>query len=155
MRMLFVVAAGTMAGAPARAQGVSSPHASPVPCASVPATPPDSQPREYDTLADTISAGDVFGGTILRSIVVLQFRRGTPHAQKQTAICGVHGLVVGGRPLSAGEGIYLIRIPSDSTLASLRRAVDALRADPHVLYAGPERVLTNLTPARTPPPDAR
>ncbi|MHB1299184.1 MAG: hypothetical protein ACYC0B_11700 [Gemmatimonadaceae bacterium] len=122
------------------------------PCSVVPATPPDSTPREYNTFADTIGGGDTFGGTVLRDIVVLQFRRGTSQSDKQTAICRVRGVVVGGRPLATGEGIYLVRIPGDRSIRALRRAIDALREVPHVLYVGPERVLTNLTPARTPPP---
>lgn len=111
------------------------------PCTAVPSTPPDSIPAEYETLADTISAGERFSSPVLRDIVLLQFKRGTLQADKVAAICLVEGVVVGGKPLTEGEGIYLVRIPGDRTARTLFSAIDRLRLLPQVLYAGPEAVL--------------
>lgn len=111
------------------------------PCSAVPATPPDSIPREYETMADTISAAGRLSSPVLRDIVLLQFRRGTSRADKIAAVCLVDGVVVGGRPLMPGEGIYLVRIPGDRTAQTLFKAIDSLRQLPQVLYAGPEAVL--------------
>lgn len=115
-------------------------------CAAVPATPPDSMPREYETLADTVSGGSHYAGVVLRDIVVLQFRRGTPHADKKAVICLIRAIVVGGRPLAENEGIYLLRIPGDRTAETLFRAIGKLRLQPQVSFVGPEEVLSNLTP---------
>lgn len=111
-------------------------------CADVPVTPPDSTPHEYETFDDTTSAGERLSAPVLRDIVVLQFRRGTPHTDKVAAICLVDGRVVGGYPLwKEGEGIYLVRIPGDRMATTLFKAIDELRRLPQVLYAGPETIL--------------
>ena len=110
------------------------------PCTEVPVTPPDSTPHEYETFADTMSADEHLSSPVLRDIVVLQFKRGTPHADKVAAICLVDGRVVGGSPLSEGEGIYFVRIPGDRTATTLFKAIGELRRLPQVLYAGPEAI---------------
>ena len=151
--ILFVVIAATVRGT------ATSPRSSPLPpmqavawrvCAVVPATPPDSTPREYETFADTVNGGNHFGGPVLRDIIVLQFKRGTAQSEKESAICLVEGVVVGGRPLTKNEGIYLVRIPGDRTAGTLFKAIGRLRPLPQVLFVGPEALLTNLTPSRDP-----
>lgn len=89
-----------------------------------------------------MSAGNRLSPPVLRDIVILQFKRGTPHADKVAAMCLVDGRVVGGYPLEEeGEGIYLVRIPGDRTATTLFKAIDELRRLPQVLYAGPEAIL--------------
>lgn len=118
------------------------------PCAPVPSTPPDSTPVEYETFADTVSAGNRLSTAVLRDIVVLQFKRGTSQADKVAAICLVEGVVVGGYPLVEGEGIYLVRIPGDRTARTLFGVIDRLRSLPQVLYAGPESLVIRGNPSR-------
>lgn len=127
-------------------------------CSAVPASPPDSLPIEYQTLSDTMSGGNHWAGVMLRQIVVVQFRRGTAQPLKQAAICSVRGVVVGGRPLGREDGIYLVRVPTDSTGELLWRAIGELRKLPSVAIAMPEEVLSNLTgdvsSYKTPPRDS-
>ena len=77
----------------------------------VPATPPDSVPADLGDSTKWVSGGSHYGGTILRDIIVLVFRRGTSQAERQSAIDLVHGSVAGGHPLPQGEGIRERRRP--------------------------------------------
>lgn len=114
----------------------------------VPSEAPDSLPAEYETLGDTISAETHLSGVILRDIVIVQFRNGTTVAEKQEAVEALSGVVVGGRQIGVGEGIYLLRIPTDGTADPVFAAIGMLRSLPAVLYAGAERVFSNFTTYR-------
>jgi len=114
-------------------------------CATVPASPPDSLPVEYETLSDTMSGGNHWAGVVLRQIVVVLFRRGTAQPLKQAAICSVRGVVVGGRPFHGEDGICLVRVPTDPTGELLWRAIGGLKKLPSVAIAMPEEVLMDLT----------
>lgn len=116
--------------------------------ADVPAAAPDSLPADYETMADTINGGEHFAGTVLRSIVVVQFKENTTQADKQLAIEGVAGIVVGGRSHVVREGIYLVRVPTDGTSAQLFAAIDQLRQHPRVAFVSSEEVLSDFTTYR-------
>ncbi|MHB1096755.1 MAG: S8 family peptidase [Gemmatimonadaceae bacterium] len=116
----------------------------------MPPTPPDNLPIEYETLTNTISGGNHWDGELLRGIVVLQFKRHTTLDDKQAAIDAVSGTVVGGRPLSSGEGIYLVRVRDDGTVEPLFAAISRLKQFPQVLLAMPEQVFNGFTTFLTP-----
>ena len=107
----------------------------------VPATPPDSVPADLGDSTKWVSGGSHYGGTILRDIIVLVFRRGTSQAERQSAIDLVRGSVAGGHPLPQGEGIYLVRVPTDGTIEPLFKAIAALRALPQVSIAMPDEII--------------
>lgn len=109
----------------------------------VPALPPDSLPIELRTLSDTVSGGTEHPGPVLRDIIVVLFRPGTAQAERQAAIDSVHGVVVGGRRDSDGDGVYLVRVPTDGTIDTLSRITKRLNALRQVLVAMPDEVWVN------------
>jgi hypothetical protein len=109
--------------------------------ALVPAVPPDSVPADYGDTARWVSGGSHVSGKILSDIVVLEFRRYTPQADRQAAVDLVHGIVVGGRRRGDGDGIYLVRVPTDGRIEPLFQAIATLRALSQVAIAMPEMIL--------------
>ncbi|MBA2244919.1 MAG: S8 family serine peptidase, partial [Gemmatimonadetes bacterium] len=75
-------------------------------------------------------------GPVLKDIIVLMFKPGTPQEQRQAAVDLVQGEVIGGRNSApVVEGDYYIRIEDDGTGERLCQAIDQLRALPQVLVA--------------------
>ena len=102
---------------------------------AVPALPPDSIPAEYADTTMWVSGGTHLAGTVLRDIIVLGFKRGTPQSDRAAAVALVNGTVVGGRRRQDGDGLYLIRVPTDGTVGPLFRAIGQLRQLPQVSTA--------------------
>ncbi|MBA4160371.1 MAG: S8 family serine peptidase, partial [Gemmatimonadetes bacterium] len=101
----------------------------------VPPQAPDTLPAGlYDE--STIRHNSVcIASPVLKDIIVLRFRPGTPQEQRQAAVDLVQGEVIGGRRPTDLEGQYYIRTPDDGTGERLCQAIDQLRALPQVLVA--------------------
>ena len=56
-------------------------------------------------------------------------------AQRQSAIAAITGVVVGGARNATGDGYYLVRVPADSSAATVDAAVRLLTARPEVRLA--------------------
>jgi hypothetical protein len=98
---------------------------------AVPASPPDHVPDDLTMHVDSASG-------IVRDIVVVQFRAGTPVDVKAAVVDRVSGRVVGGYPSPPGsplEGSYIIRIPDTGFVQGAQDAVATLSAQPSVLHA--------------------
>jgi len=109
---------------------------------AMPASPPDSLPPEYATLTDTVRIPNQYAGPLLRQILFVEFKPGTSIASKQSAIASVNGVVAGGAPDAApGGGLYVIRVPSDSTGLPLQGALARLQSFPQVDDASVDLVL--------------
>jgi hypothetical protein len=96
---------------------------------AVPAVAPDSEPRALMTAAHIVRPPNGQGFDFFRDLLVVRFKLGTALAERTAAISSVAGNVVGGflDPTSEG-GAYLIKLPSDSTQATLIAAEASLRA---------------------------
>lgn len=117
---------------------------------AVPATAPDSVPSDLEDSTKWVSGEPNYAGTIVRDILVLVFRPGTSQAERQFAVDQVNGTVVGGHAVPNGEGVYLIRVPTDSTLAPLFQAIATLRRLPQVSIAMPDDIIMNAPTYRRP-----
>ena len=96
-----------------------------------PAAPPDHVPEDLMMHVDSASG-------IVRDVVLVQFRAGTPVDVKAAVIDRVSGRVVGGYPSPPGsplEGSYIIRIPDTGFVQGAQDAVATLSAQPSVLNA--------------------
>ena len=107
----------------------------------VPVVPPDSLPSDLTDSTMWVSGKPYYNGTILRDILILRFRAGTSQAERQAAVDLVHGIVAGGRRFTEADGLYLIRVPTDGTVAPLFKAIDALNALPQVSHAMPDEII--------------
>ena len=110
----------------------------------VPAVPPDSLPSDYSDTTKAVSGGEFVAGMILPDILVLEFKRNTSQADRQSAIALVKGMVVGGRKRPDGDGLYLIRVPVDGTLKPLFQAIERLKQLRQVSTVTPEVIFTDL-----------
>lgn len=110
---------------------------------AMPASPPDSLPPEYATLTDTVRIPNTYAGPVLRQLLFVEFKPGTSIAARQSAIASVNGVVAGGAPDAAPTGgLYVIRVPSDSTGLPLQGALARLQSFPQVDDASVDLVLT-------------
>ena len=108
------------------------------------ARPPDRIPSEIYAREKVIDAAPCASGRLLRDIVLLAFRSGTPRRRRQAVVDAVEGVVVGGRRLGGADGFYVVRVPDDGSGAGLCRALTRLEAMPEVEGAVPE--LLSLRP---------
>ena len=122
--------------------------------APVPLTPPDSVPATLFDSVNLTTDATRWGSVFMRDIVMLRFAATATEAQRQAAVDGVAGTVVGGHRFSTGDGLYLIHVPDDTTNNRLFVAIDALRANPIVRWAMPNSVTiggtTSLRPSDGP-----
>ena len=130
-----------LVGLACRGQAVRSPGVGRYQQTLVPVVPPDSLPSDLTDSTKWVSGGSHYNGTILRDVLILIFRPGTSQAERQAAVDLVHGTVAGGRRFTKTEGLYLIRVPTDGTIAPLFRAIGALNALPQVSHAMPDEII--------------
>ena len=108
----------------------------------VPATPPDSVPQavwnDISQPANLIIRHP--GDSIIRNVVVVQFRPSATLADRQAAIALVNGTVIGGTGWGYPEHAYLVRFPyallvGDDVLDPLLRTTRTLGALPTIEFA--------------------
>ena len=101
-------------------------------------------PQAPDTLPAWVMSGDstvAFFGVpeyrVVRNVVRVKFKAGTPQADRQAAIDAIDGEVIGGRPAppNVAEGTYYVRIQGDDTGRAAVDAADYLEALPQVRNA--------------------
>jgi hypothetical protein len=95
----------------------------------VPATPPDTVAAWVYADSALLRGPYAIGSHTSRHTLLLAFRDGTSLRSKEAAIDSVRGIVVGG---DARLGLYVVRVPSDSTPAPLFAAQSKLRNLPQV-----------------------
>jgi hypothetical protein len=109
---------------------------------SVPPVPPDSEPGYL--YADSSLTRDARwpGAPFMRDVVLMRFAQRASQQERQAAVEAVHGTVIGGYPfpLPPKEGMYLIRLPRDTTNDRLFAAITVLKALPQVDWAAPNQV---------------
>jgi hypothetical protein len=95
---------------------------------AVPALPPSSQPAWIlsDSNYASPATGLPFG--FARNAIHVIFKTGTSQALRQQAIDQVGGVVVGGIPLTGGDGYYDVTIPDSGQGVQLQTAVTSLRS---------------------------
>ncbi len=77
-------------------------------------------------------------GQVVKRALVVSFKAGVTVPEKQAAIDGVQGTVVGGSPLfgAADEGRYLVRVPWATSGRLIDSAARVVMTNPTVRYAG-------------------
>lgn len=107
---------------------------------AVPAAAPDTVPAGLYAPENILLNSPHFwiSDKVARDLVNVTFREGATRAERQAAIDGVGGEVIGGMRMKFSEGDYLVRVEDDGTGAGLKAAADLLNAHPAVLAAGPE-----------------
>jgi hypothetical protein len=107
-----------------------------------PAIPPEHFPDSL--VADRNIDSNAPWGPSIRDVVTVQFTLGSTPAQRKAAVDSVQGVVIGGMrvlgPEFGDDGVYLIKVPADSTRATWKRAYEYLDALPQVEFAQPELV---------------
>ncbi len=109
----------------------------------VPPSAPDTVPADLFADSNLISNTVHMSGTFVRNVVNVLFAQTATQTQRQTAVDQVRGQVIGGEPLSSGDGFYLVRIQDDGTDGPLWKAIATLEALPYVEMAGPEALALN------------
>jgi hypothetical protein len=99
----------------------------------VPAEPPDSVPAWFHDDSSFVSVTE--RGRFLRGVIIVFFIEGASQAMRQEAIDRIGGQVIGGTPLSDGDGFYYVRVQDDGTGAQLEEAVATLSHLPQVEMA--------------------
>ena len=90
----------------------------------VPPEAPDTLPAWVMSRDSTVAFFGVPEYRVVRNVVRVKFKAGTPQADRQAAIDAINGEVIGGRPAppNVAEGTYYVRIEGDDTG---RAAVDS------------------------------
>lgn len=101
---------------------------------SVPAIAPDSIP--VTLLATLPNLTRPNGQTLKAQLVVVLFHREATVVDRARAIAGIGGFVVGGRRTIQGDGWYIVRVPTATTVDGVLAVLVALRSDPSVEVAG-------------------
>ena len=117
----------------------------------MPASPPDSLPVEYSTLADTIRIPNEYAGSLLRQILIIEFKAGSSIAARQAVVSSIGGVVAGGLPDEGPtQGLYIVRVRSDSTGTPLLAALERVKAFPQVEDGFVDLVLSDPAAYRKP-----
>jgi hypothetical protein len=117
---------------------VAMPGANPVP-----ATAPDSVPAGYYDGSNLVRNPARLSAYFYRDIVAVLSKPTATIAQRQAAVDSVNGTVIGGLPLcGAGDGLYLVRLPHDSTNNRPLDAATKLKGLPGVGAAAPDLVFS-------------
>lgn len=107
----------------------------------VPAQAPDTVPAGLFDESNIRGTSACVTGPLVRGIVVLTFREGATQAERQEAIDGIQGEVIGGRHRGSGEGYYYVRVEDDEDGQVLCQAFEHLNALPQVRRARAELLL--------------
>ena len=116
--------------------------------AVVPARPPDSIPSWL--LADSSIGGDGYA----KRLVEVLFLATASQAQRQAALRAIRGTVVGGLPLSGGDGYYLVQVPANGIGDQVEEAIRCLMLLPVVQHAARQWRGTAPTEGPAPRPGA-
>lgn len=100
----------------------------------VPAVAPDSIPVALLRTLPTLTRRN--GETLKAQLVVVLFHREATVADRTRAITAIGGCVVGGRRSMQGDGWYIVRVPTATTVDGVLSVVFALRSDPSVEVVG-------------------
>lgn len=101
---------------------------------SVPAIAPDSIPVTLLASLPTLTTPN--GQTLKAQLVVVLFRKEADAADRARVIAGIGGSDVGGRRTIQGDGWYIVRVPTATTVDSVLSVLDALMLDLSVEVAG-------------------
>jgi hypothetical protein len=99
---------------------------------NVSAGPPATRPTWFN---DDSSWSGPQHDNYLKRVITLWFKEGTTLADRQLAIAYVNGSVVGGEPLSSGDGAYYVKVPDDGSGTQLGAAITRLKGLPQVEVA--------------------
>jgi subtilisin family serine protease len=110
----------------------------------VPATAPDTIAAWVYSDSNVERSSPNTPAVFLKHIVIVQFATGATQAQRQSAVDAVNGTVVGGSPVSSGEGQYYLSVPDTLGGIGLRQAVAALSPLPQVQFAMMEIAVETL-----------
>jgi hypothetical protein len=107
----------------------------------VPAAAPDTIPDGLYGNPDQILEGSPYfslSDKVLKNVVTIRFRDGTPQAARQEVVDVVGAELIGGQQFPGMEGYYLIRVEDEGTGKQMREVIDQLNAMPQVAAAEPE-----------------
>ncbi len=105
-----------------------------------PATAPDSIPLGYFDDSNLVQSPGPLGRLMVRDVVGILFHPTTDAEQRRSAVSRIGGEVIGGMPLNATDGIYLIRLAHDTSTAGVFSAITGLDGVPGVLATSPDYV---------------
>lgn len=105
---------------------------------TVTATPPDSEPSWFDD--DSSWAHSNHGGD-LNGVVTLCFTNTATLQDRQLAVAFAGGKIIGGSPVSGGDGCYFMQTPNNSA-AALDTAINRLKTLPQVQAVSPTAKLS-------------
>ena len=105
--------------------------------AVVPLHAPDHQPGWISDQTNWVRNVRHVSSRFVKDIVVLRFRAGTSQVDRQQAIDRIDGTVIGGMPFVGMEGVYYVKIPSDSTNENVFTAIGVLDSMPQIQNALP------------------
>ena len=105
---------------------------------NVTATPPDSEPQWFRD--DSSWVNPTHGGD-LKGVVTLCFKDSTTLADRQLAVAFAGGAIIGGAPVSGGDGCYYMRAPNSGS-DPLDTAINRLKSLPQVQAVGPTAKLS-------------
>jgi hypothetical protein len=107
---------------------------------TVPAIPPDTVSSSLYEKRN-LTEDSRYAGFLMRDIVLVRFAASATRAERQTAVDAVEGIVVGGRRFDKdGDGLYLVKLPSDTSNNRLFAAVATLRRLATIRWAMPNNV---------------
>jgi len=101
---------------------------------NVTALPPDTKPAWFND--DSSWAGPQHDD-YLKRVIGLCFRDNTTLQDRQLAVAYVDGTVVGGAPMSTGDGCYYVQVADDGSGTQLGAAISRLKKLPQVEVAAP------------------
>ena len=104
---------------------------------TVPALPPEGRPDGlYDDTNIVVNNAKLGSGRVVKNTIGVLFKRTATQKQRQAAIDSVEGIVVGGySALDNGDGVYLVRVPSDVTGSLVAAAIAKLKRLSQVDFA--------------------
>jgi hypothetical protein len=98
-----------------------------VPCASVPALPPTTDPRPVFDSLGKIPATMLGTDSAVANVIAILFKATASQAARQYAVDLVSGVVVAGlRVYPSGDGWYYVRLPGLPTAGTIGRALQKL-----------------------------
>jgi len=101
---------------------------------NVTALPPATRPAWFN---DDSSWAGPYHDDYLKRVITLCFKDGTTLQDRQLAVGYVNGTVVGGEPLSSGDGCYFVKVADDGSGAQLGAAISRLKGLSQVEVAAP------------------
>jgi hypothetical protein len=124
---------------------ITNPRPRPGSASAVSAIPPDGVESSLYA-QENLTEDYRYAGWLMRDIVLVRFELASSQEQRQAAVDSVAGTQVGGRIFGEdGDGLYLIRLPTDTTNNRLFAAVAKLKGIDGVRWATPNVVYLDGT----------